>query len=69
MKNIESLLKNSDPIVSEILNNALSDKEISAYEGLELYNVSGIDFHLVGLVADEIRKRRVGNTVTYVVNK
>jgi len=69
MKNIESLLKNSDPIVSEILNNALSDKEISAHEGLELYNVSGIDFHLVGLVADEIRKRRVGNTVTYVVNR
>ena len=67
--NIESLLKNSDSFVSEILNKALSDKEISAQEGLRLYNTTGIDFHLVGLVADEIRKRRVGDTVTYVVNR
>jgi len=67
--NIESLLKNSDSFVSEILNKALSDKEISAQEGLRLYSTAGIDFHLVGLVADEIRKRRVGDTVTYVVNR
>lgn len=66
---IDSLLKNSDSFVSEILNKALSDKEISAQEGLRLYNTAGIDFHLVGLVADEIRKRRVGDTVTYVVNR
>lgn len=67
--NIESLLKNVDPLVSEILNKSLSDKEVSADEGLTLYNTAGIDFHLVGLVADEIRKRRVGDTVTYVVNR
>jgi len=67
--NIESLFKNSDPVVSEILNKALSDKEISAQEGLRLYSTTDIDFHLVGLVADEIRKRRVGDTVTYVVNR
>ncbi|HEY4681336.1 MAG TPA: 5-amino-6-(D-ribitylamino)uracil--L-tyrosine 4-hydroxyphenyl transferase CofH [Nitrosarchaeum sp.] len=67
--NIESLLKNSDSFVSEILNKALSDKEITAQEGLRLYNTTGIDFHLIGLVADEIRKRRVGDTVTYVVNR
>lgn len=67
--NIEVLLKNSDSFVSEILNKALSDKEITAHEGLRLYNTTGVDFHLVGLVADEIRKRRVGDTVTYVVNR
>ena len=67
--NIDSLLKKSDSSISEILNKALSDKEISAEEGLRLYNTSGIDFHLVGLVADEIRSRRVGDTVTYVVNR
>ena len=66
---IDSLLKNSDSFVSEILNKALSDKEISAREGIRLYSTTGIDFHLVGLVADEIRKRRVGDTVTYVVNR
>ena len=67
--NIDSLFKKADPIVSEILNNALSEKEISAKEGLTLYKTKGIDFHLVGLVADELRKRRVGNIVSYVVNR
>ena len=67
--NIDSLFRKADPIVSEILNNALSEKEISSKEGLELYNTKGIDFHLVGLVADELRKRRVGNIVSYVVNR
>jgi FO synthase subunit 2 len=67
--NIDLLFKNADPIVSEILNNALSEKEISAKDGLILYETKGIDFHLVGLVADELRKRRVGNIVSYVVNR
>ncbi len=67
--NIDSLFINADPIVSKILNNALSDKEISVEEGLTLYNTTGIDFHLVGLVADEIRRRRVGDIVSYVVNR
>jgi len=66
---IDLLFKNADPIVSEILNNELSEKEISAKEGLILYKTKGIDFHLVGLVADELRKRRVGNIVSYVVNR
>ena len=67
--NIDSLFKNADPVVSEILNRALSEKEITAKEGLELYNTIGIDFHLVGLVADELRRRRVGDIVSYVVNR
>jgi len=67
--NLESLLKNADSAVGEILNKALSDKEITPDEGLILYHSESIDFHLVGLVADEIRKRRVGNLVTYVVNR
>ncbi len=67
--NIDALFKNADPVVSEILNRALSEKEITAKEGLELYDISGIDFHLVGLVADELRRRRVGDIVTYVVNR
>ncbi len=67
--NIDSLFKNTDPVIARILNNALSEKEISADDGLELFNAQGIDFHLVGLVADELRKRRVGDIVSYVVNR
>jgi len=67
--NIDALFKNSDPIIADILNNALSDKEISVKEGIELYNVGDVDFHLVGLVANEIRRKRVGDIVSYVVNR
>jgi len=67
--NIDSLFKNADPKIANILNKALSEKEITSEEGLALYNSEGMDFHLVGLVADELRKRRVGNIVTYVVNR
>ncbi|NIM25541.1 MAG: 5-amino-6-(D-ribitylamino)uracil--L-tyrosine 4-hydroxyphenyl transferase CofH [Nitrosopumilaceae archaeon] len=67
--NIDYLFKNADPVISEILNRALDEKEISAKEGLELYDTDGMDFHLVGLVADELRRRKVGNIVTYVVNR
>ena len=70
MKNtIESLFRTADPVVADILNRALSEKEISDTDGLELYQTSGIDFHLVGLVADELRRRRVGDIVSYVVNR
>ncbi|NQV39865.1 MAG: 5-amino-6-(D-ribitylamino)uracil--L-tyrosine 4-hydroxyphenyl transferase CofH [Nitrosopumilus sp.] len=67
--NIDSLFKNADPVIARILNNALSEKEISADDGLELFKAQGVDFHLVGLVADELRKRRVGDIVSYVVNR
>lgn len=67
--NIDSLFKNADPVIASILNDALSDKEISTKEGIELYDVDNVDFHLVGLVADEIRRRRVGDVVSYVVNR
>ena len=67
--NIDSLFRNADPVISDILNKALSEKEISAEEGLALYDSDGINFHLIGLTADELRRRRVGNIVTYVVNR
>ncbi|RJQ28627.1 7,8-didemethyl-8-hydroxy-5-deazariboflavin synthase subunit CofH [Candidatus Parcubacteria bacterium] len=66
---IESLLKNSDPLIAETLDRALSEKEISVKEATRLYDASGPDFHLIGMVADELRKRRVGDIVTFVVNR
>ena len=66
---IESILKFADPIISNILDRAIAEKEISTKDALELFDAKGIDFHLVGMVADILRKRRVGDTVTYVVNR
>jgi FO synthase subunit 2 len=67
--NIDSLLKNADPLIAEALDHALSEKEVSISEAIRLYSANGLDFHLVGMVADELRKRRVGDTVTFVVNR
>lgn len=69
MSLLESLLKNSDPLISDTLNHALDEKEISVSEATRLFYAKGLDFHLVGMVADELRKRRVGDIVTYVINR
>jgi FO synthase subunit 2 len=69
MSLFESLLKNSDPLISDTLNRALEEKEISVSEAARLFYAKGLDFHLVGMVADELRKRRVGDIVTYVINR
>jgi len=65
----DSLLRESDPLISETLNRALDEKEISVDEATRLFYAKGLDFHLIGIVADELRKRRVGDIVTYVVNR
>ena len=65
----DSLLKNADPLIAEVLEHALSEKEISVKEAVRLFDAKGLDFHLVGMVADELRRRRVGDIVTFVVNR
>ena len=65
----DSLLKNADPLIAEVLDHALSEKEISVKEAVRLFDAKGLDFHLVGMVADELRRRRVGDIVTFVVNR
>ena len=66
---MDTILKYADPVISDILDKAISEKEITTKAALELFDAKGVDFHLIGLVADILRKRRVGNTVTYVVNR
>jgi FO synthase subunit 2 len=65
----ESLIKNADPLIVDTLQRALSEKEISVKEATRLFYANDLDFHLVGLVADELRRRKVGDIVTYVVNR
>jgi len=67
--NLDSKLKHADPIIAGILNDALSEKEIDIKDSVMLFSAKGIELELVCSVADELRKRRVGNIVTYVVNR
>jgi len=67
--NLDSKLKHADPIIAGILNSALSEKEIDIKESVMLFSAKGIELELVCSEADELRKRRVGDVVTYVVNR
>ena len=63
------LLRQADPLVAETLERALSEKEITVEEASRLFYAKGMDFHLIGMVANELRKRRVGDMVTFVINR
>ena len=67
--NIAGILDHIDPQISTILHRALEGEEISWQDGLQVCQTNGIDFHAVCLVADEMRRRQVGDVVTYVVNR
>jgi FO synthase subunit 2 len=62
-------LKSIDPIVASALDRALSDKDVSVEQATELFDSNGIEMNTLVLVADELRRRSVGNTVTYVINR
>ena len=52
-----------------ILGRALDGRELTVDEGIRLTEVSGRELHALTLVADELRRRQVGDVVTYVVNR
>ncbi len=51
------------------LGRALDGAEISLADGETLSRVTGRDLTALGLVADELRRRQVGDIVTFVVNR
>src|ERR1051326_3252711 len=67
--NLDYLLKKADPIVADALERTLKGKDISIEHAVELLNCNGIEMNLVVLVADELRRQAVGDTVTYVINR
>lgn len=66
---VDSLFRKADPIVAAALERALSGKDISVDEAVELLASTGLEMNLSVLVADELRRRAVGDIVTYVVNR
>ncbi len=66
---LDSILKQIDPLISETLDMALSGKEISTQRGVELFESKGLETKMILTVADELRRRAVGERVSYVVNR
>src|SRR5215472_14159622 len=66
---LDSILKNLDPVISNTLDRALSNKEISVDQATELLDADGTEMNMILIVADELRRRTVGENVTYVINR
>ena len=65
----EALISRLDPRVARVLDLALEGGDISAEDAALLFDSSGPEYHAMVMVADELRRRTVGDVVTYVVNR
>jgi len=68
-KNLEALLNCLKPPVASVLDDALAGQDISVEDSYTLFDTAGLEFSALGMVADELRRRTVGDLVTYVVNR
>ena len=66
---VDRLLKNMEPVFEEILNKAISGKDISVREAVRLFEAKNMEIPLLTLVADYLRWKTVGDIVTFVVNR
>lgn len=66
---LEALLSKIDPAVARVLDEALQGKELGFDEGLLLARTSGAELEALVLASDRARLERVGDVITYVVNR
>ena len=57
------------PETAAVLDRALSGADITPEEAVVLFAAEGQDYHALVTTADELRRRTVGDIVTYVVNR
>ncbi len=62
-------LRTATPTVATVLEKALAGDDLGFEEGLALATVEGQDLVALVRVADELRRREVGDRITYVVNR
>jgi FO synthase len=58
-----------DPDIAAILERALGGRELTEEEGTCLFRAEGVELAALTAVADHLRRQRVGDRVTYVVNR
>jgi FO synthase subunit 2 len=69
MNSLEGILGGNDPEVRRILEGSLEGRELAVEDAVILCHACGPSLHALCLVADELRRRQVGEPVTYVVNR
>jgi 7,8-didemethyl-8-hydroxy-5-deazariboflavin synthase CofH subunit len=65
----ERLVGSIDPRVASILDRSLAGEEIDVDDGTRLFDAEGLELTAITLTADELRRRAVGDVVTYVINR
>ena len=66
---IDTLLPRIDPSVARVLSNALNGGQLDFDEGLTLARTRGHELEALVLAADQVRRQRVGDVITYIVNR
>src|SRR5918996_3146933 len=66
---LQSLINHLKPAVARVLDEALQGKDVSVEDAVVLFDTTGLEFSALTMVADELRRRTVGDLVTYVVNR
>ena len=66
---LERLVSTLDPTAARVLSDALDGKDITVDQAVALFDASGQELNATMMVADELRRRSVGDLVTYVVNR
>jgi 7,8-didemethyl-8-hydroxy-5-deazariboflavin synthase CofH subunit len=66
---VETLVSFLEPRIARILGLALEGNDLSPQDANILFDTSGLEYHALVLVADELRRRTVGDIATYVVNR
>lgn len=65
----EQAFKAASPTVADVLERALAGSNLNFDDGLALCGVTGDDLLAVVKISNELRRRAVGDRVTYVVNR
>lgn len=68
-KDLSGFLSLLEPRIANIFDDVLAGNELSIQDGCTLFSVTGLEYNALVMVADELRRRSVGNIVTYVVNR
>jgi len=66
---VDRLLGTVEQPIARALDGALAGREVTVDEGETLFGAHGTALSALTLVADELRRRAVGDVVTYVVNR
>jgi len=68
-QNLEGIIGAIKPETAAVLDRALSGKDITSEEAVVLFDTEGQEYNAMVMAADELRRRTVGDVVTYVVNR